>query len=59
MLRVVAVLLAGVAIGLSWQPYGLWPLLFVGIPAFTLAIRGTRPLPAAGLGLVREEHEIG
>ena len=45
-----AVLLAGVAIGLSWQPYGLWPLLFVGIPAFTLAIRGTRPLPAAGLG---------
>jgi apolipoprotein N-acyltransferase len=49
-LRVVAVLLAGVAIGLSWQPYGLWPLLFVGIPAFTLAIRGTRPLPAAGLG---------
>ena len=50
MLRVVAVLLAGVAIGLSWQPYGLWPLLFVGISAFTLAIRGTRPLPAAGLG---------
>jgi len=49
-LRVVAVLLAGVAIGLSWQPYGLWPLLFVGIPAFTLAIRGTRPMPAAGLG---------
>ncbi|HEY6683072.1 MAG TPA: apolipoprotein N-acyltransferase [Propionibacteriaceae bacterium] len=50
MLRVVAVLLAGVAIGLSWQPYGLWPLMFVGIPAFTLAIRDTRPLPAAGLG---------
>ena len=50
MLRVVAVLLAGAAVGLSWQPYGLWPLMFIGIPAFTLAIRGTRPLPAAGLG---------
>src|SRR6476620_3362856 len=24
--------------------------MFVGIPAFTLAIRGTRPLPAAGFG---------
>jgi apolipoprotein N-acyltransferase len=49
-LRVVAVLLAGVAVGLSWQPYDLWPLLLVGIPAFTLAIRGTRPRPAFGLG---------
>jgi apolipoprotein N-acyltransferase len=49
-LRVVAVLLAGVAVGLSWQPYDLWPLMLVGIPAFTLAIRGTRPLAATGLG---------
>src|SRR5437764_15207356 len=24
--------------GLSWQPYGLWPLLLVGLPAFTLAV---------------------
>ena len=38
--RLVVVLLAGVALGLSWQPYGLWPLLLVGIPAFTLAVRG-------------------
>ena len=50
LLRVVVVLLAGVALGLSWQPYGLWPLLLVGIPAFTLAVRGLRPLVAVGLG---------
>jgi apolipoprotein N-acyltransferase len=48
----VAVLLAGVAVGLSWQPNDLWPLMLVGIPAFTLAIRGTRPLAATGLGYV-------
>jgi apolipoprotein N-acyltransferase len=50
LIRVVVVLLAGVAVGLSWQPYGLWPLMLVGIPAFTLAVRGMRPLPAFGLG---------
>jgi apolipoprotein N-acyltransferase len=50
LLRVVVVLLAGAALGLSWQPYGLWPLLGVGIPAFTLAVRGARPLVALGLG---------
>ena len=49
-LRVVVVLLAGVAMGLSWQPYGLWPLLMVGLPAFTLAVRGIKPRVAAGLG---------
>jgi apolipoprotein N-acyltransferase len=50
LVRVVVVLLAGVALGLSWQPYGLWPLLLVSIPAFTLAIRGVRPAAALGLG---------
>jgi apolipoprotein N-acyltransferase len=50
LVRVVVVLLAGAALGLSWQPYGLWPLLLVGIPAFTLAVRGSRPLVAVGLG---------
>ena len=50
LLRVVVVLLAGVALGLSWQPYGLWPLMLLGIPAFTLAVRGVRPLVAIGLG---------
>jgi apolipoprotein N-acyltransferase len=50
LVRVVVVLLAGAALGLSWQPYGLWPLLGVGIPAFTLAVRGMRPRVAFGLG---------
>ncbi|HEX5906241.1 MAG TPA: apolipoprotein N-acyltransferase [Propionibacteriaceae bacterium] len=50
LLRVVVVLLAGIALGLSWQPYGLWPLLLLGIPAFTLAVRGVRPVVAVGLG---------
>jgi apolipoprotein N-acyltransferase len=50
LLRVVVVLLAGVALGLSWQPYGWWPLLLVAMPALTLAIRGVRPLHAFGLG---------
>jgi apolipoprotein N-acyltransferase len=50
LLRVAVVLVAGVALGLSWQPYGLWPLLIVGIPAFTLAVRGTRPVAAFWLG---------
>src|SRR5512133_1447238 len=49
-LRVGVVLLAGVALGLSWQPYDLWPLMLVGIPAFTLVIRGTRAMVAFGLG---------
>jgi apolipoprotein N-acyltransferase len=44
------VVLAGAALGLSWEPYDLWPLLLLGIPAFTLAVRGLRPLAAAGLG---------
>jgi apolipoprotein N-acyltransferase len=50
LLRAGVVLVAGVALGLSWQPYGLWPLLLVGIPAFTLAVRGARPAAAFGLG---------
>ena len=50
LIRVIVVLLAGVALGLSWQPYGLWPLVLVGIPAFTLAVRGVRPAAAVGLG---------
>ena len=49
-LRVGVVLLAGIAVGLSWQPYGLWPLMLLGIPAFTLAVRGVRLLNAFGLG---------
>ena len=33
-------LAAGALLGLSWQPYGLWPLLLVGVPALTLLVRG-------------------
>jgi apolipoprotein N-acyltransferase len=36
--------LGGTAVGLSFQPYGLWPLLLLGIPALTLAVR---PAPLA------------
>jgi apolipoprotein N-acyltransferase len=52
LVRAIVVLLAGVALGLSWQPYGLWPLVLIGIPAFTLAVRGVRPAAAVGLGYV-------
>jgi apolipoprotein N-acyltransferase len=50
LLRVAVALLAGAALGLSWQPYGFWPLLLVAIPAFTLGVRGVRPAAAFGLG---------
>jgi apolipoprotein N-acyltransferase len=50
LLRVAVVLLAGAALGLSWQPYGFWPMLLVAIPAFTLGVRGVRPAAALGLG---------
>ena len=42
--------LAGVALGLTWQPVGWWPLLAIAIPAFTLAVRGVRPRRAFGMG---------
>lgn len=48
-LAVLAVL-AGVALGLAWEPYALWPLLLVGVPALTLLARGSRPRRAFGLG---------
>ena len=48
--RTLVAVLAGVALGLTWQPYGWWPLLVVAIPAFTLAVRGLRPRRAFALG---------
>jgi apolipoprotein N-acyltransferase len=48
--RTLVAVLAGVALGLTWQPYGWWPLLAVAIPAFTLAVRGQRPRRAFGMG---------
>ena len=49
-LRVAAAVLAGVALGLTWQPFGWWPLLAVSIPAFTLTVRNQPPRRAFGLG---------
>ena len=40
----------GSALGLSWQPYGFWPLLLVGIPALTLAVRDLPLRRSFGLG---------
>jgi len=49
--RLLLATVAGVAVGLSWQPYGWWPLLAVGIPAFTLvAFAAPRLRSAFGLG---------
>jgi apolipoprotein N-acyltransferase len=39
---------SGAALGLSFQPYGLWPLLLIALPAFTLIVRSQRP---HGVGL--------
>jgi apolipoprotein N-acyltransferase len=49
-LTTVAAPVAGALLGLSWQPYGLWPLLLVGVPALTLLVRGRPPRRAFALG---------
>ncbi len=49
-MRLVVALLAGVAVGLSWQPYGWWPLLMLGIPALTLVVRRMPLKRSFGLG---------
>lgn len=48
--RVPLALLGGAAVGLSWQPYGLWPLLLLGIPALTVAVTGVGLRRAFWLG---------
>jgi apolipoprotein N-acyltransferase len=48
--RLLIVVLAGLATGLSWQPYGLWPLLVLSLPAFTLAVFGQPLRRSFGLG---------
>jgi apolipoprotein N-acyltransferase len=47
---VLLAVLCGVALGLAWEPYALWPLLLVGVPALTLLSRGVRGRRAFGLG---------
>jgi apolipoprotein N-acyltransferase len=49
-LRLAAAVLAGVAVGLSWEPYGWWPLLALGIPVFTMMVFGVPQRRAFGLG---------
>lgn len=49
-LRLLVVIAAGACLGLSFQPYGAWPLLLVALPALTLTVRGVRPRGAFGLG---------
>jgi apolipoprotein N-acyltransferase len=48
--RGLLVVVAGLATGLSWEPYHLWPLLLVGLPAFTVAICGLPPRRAFAAG---------
>ncbi|MFX4270685.1 apolipoprotein N-acyltransferase [Propionibacteriaceae bacterium Y1685] len=48
--RVIGTVSAGVALGLSWEPYGWWPLAFVAVSALTLLVRDARPRRAFGLG---------
>ena len=50
MLLGLAAVAAGALLGLAWQPYGVWPLLLVGVPALTLLVRDRRPRRAFGLG---------
>jgi apolipoprotein N-acyltransferase len=49
-LRALGALASGALLGLAWQPYGLWPLLLVGVPALTLLVRGVAPRRSFGLG---------
>jgi len=48
--RIGVVALAGAGLGLSWQPWGWWPLLLVSVPALTLAVRGQPLRRSFGLG---------
>ncbi|HSU37321.1 MAG TPA: apolipoprotein N-acyltransferase [Propionibacteriaceae bacterium] len=48
--RIGIVVLAGAALGLTWQPWGFWPLLFLSLPALTLAVRDQPLRRSFGLG---------
>lgn len=49
--RTAAALAAGLVMWPAFPPFGLWPLMPVGIAIFTLAVRQVRPRRAALLGL--------
>lgn len=50
--RLIVAAAGGVLAGLAWQPYGIWPLLLVGIPLFVVACYGQRPRRGFGLGYI-------
>ncbi|WP_283136781.1 apolipoprotein N-acyltransferase [Rhizohabitans arisaemae] len=51
-LRIVAAVVGGVLLYLSFEPIALWPLAPVGIASITLAVKGCRARRGAWLGLV-------
>jgi apolipoprotein N-acyltransferase len=50
--RLAAVVVGGLGLGFAWQPYGVWPVLLVGIPLLLVAVHRQRPRRAFGLGYV-------
>lgn len=49
-LRLLLAVGSGLAVAFAFQPYALWPLVFVGIGGFTVAAHGTRPRRAFAVG---------
>ena len=50
LVRLVLAVGAGALLGLSWQPYDMWPLLLVGVPALTLLVRSATPRRSMSVG---------
>lgn len=48
--RLGLVVLTGLALGLSWEPYGWWPLAFLAPVGLTVLLAGQRLRTAFGLG---------
>lgn len=49
-IRLLLAAACGVAVGLAFQPYAIWPLAFLGVAGLTVAVHGTRPRRAFALG---------
>ncbi|QDP96864.1 apolipoprotein N-acyltransferase [Microlunatus elymi] len=49
-LRLLLAVLSGLAMGFAFQPYALWPLVFLGIAGLTVAAHGTRPRRGFAVG---------
>jgi apolipoprotein N-acyltransferase len=45
-------ILAGIALGLAFPPYDLWPLAFPAVAALSLLVRDLTPKRSAGVGFV-------